>query len=759
MSHALTRLEERTKRAELELRIATAKARRVAIERMIKVGGKSAKRWSGGRGGASAGGLGSYVGYGDYPNATRTRIRPGKRARGGSANFHLDETTHDALRRDCRHVARGNPTGRAIMKRLLDLMWGSGPIVTSTSTSEEFNDASNQRFDGWAGGHAPWRYGHVDIRGRYTLPQIIRQVGRAWMTDGDILLVLTSRGMIQVIESERIRNPKGRRNDEQLWNGVEMDVYGAPVAFHVASWDQLQGNTTFGTVRIPADQCLWLPNPIDDAAGLVRGEPGLQAAVDAIEQLDNYLEKTGLAAEMATLFGLWIESDKPAEMQALMADETPDQPTPPGDGGPNEVALYPGMIHFGKAGEKAQQIKPEFPTTNFRDYVTAQLMMISADIGLPVIVTHYDTGGASWSNMKSILAVCYRGLELAQDVGANAVRRIREWYIRGQIAAGLLPSVEDYDACQVYFMGAPVLDQGAEAEAHGKMLANNLETHDQAVQQLGTGRSQTILRQRAKEIDMQRALGLPMTVVPGSLIDGGKAGGGGGAKPGAAGGGGGGGSGKPGEANAADGSPAAPLNGAQITAAIDVLGKAREGALSNEAAAELLAQIGIERTKAGTIVDSLQSLTAGVGDVAFKREVLKALLSVPAAREAVYNATDVEDLIAQTGLTPEKDYQAPWIPVVAQSGPVVTGEVITDAHGDVVGGEAETVDGGGQGGGGMDPGADPASGGPGDPAGGGGGDAGGDGAADGAGGDAGWDNGPPQKDGAAADGSENGEAS
>jgi hypothetical protein len=42
------------------------------------------------------------------------------------------------------------------------------------------------------------------------------------------------------------------------------------------------------------------------------------------------------------------------------------------------------------------------------------------------------------------------------------------------------------------------------------------------------------------------------------------------------------------------------------------------------------------------------------GDRAFQRDVLKQLLTVPAAREAVFNLTDIEDLIQQTGLPPRR---------------------------------------------------------------------------------------------------------
>jgi len=273
---------------------------------------------------------------------------------------------------------------------------------------------------------------------------------------------------------------------------------------------------------------------------------------------------------------------------------------------------------------------------------------------------------------------------------------------------GLLPARDDYDACSIQFPRAPVVDFKSEVEGYSLAVEKGAMTRDQMCQALGTGRFADVVAALASEEQKLRDSRVTIVYSPGATLGGG---GGAGSGVGTGDGGAAGGTGSAGNDGSTNGvgGVAVPLNGAQITAAIEVLGKAREGSLSAEAASELLAQIGIERVKAQRIVDSLSSLTAGAGDVAFKREVLKALLSVPAAREAVYNATDVEDLIAQTGLTPEKDYQAPWIPVVAQSGPVVTGEVITDAQGDVVGGDVDPAmgdAGGSDTGGGTDPAGD-----------------------------------------------------
>src|SRR4051812_40161893 len=83
----------------------------------------------------------------------------------------------------------------------------------------------------------------------------------------------------------------------------------------------------------------------------------------------------------------------------------------------------------------------------------------------------------------------------------------------------------------------------------------------------------------------------------------------------------------------------------QITSALDVLTKVTEKLTDAATATELLTRLNIAPDRAKAMVTAAATREGiSAGDRDFQREVLKQLLSVPAAREAVYNLTDVEDL-------------------------------------------------------------------------------------------------------------------
>jgi hypothetical protein len=72
----------------------------------------------------------------------------------------------------------------------------------------------------------------------------------------------------------------------------------------------------------------------------------------------------------------------------------------------------------------------------------------------------------------------------------------------------------------------------------------------------------------------------------------------------------------------------------------------------------------------------------------FKRDVTKALYGGAATKEVMANLTNLRALLGDVELPLEPGYEEPFLPVIAGTGPVVTGEVLRDSEGDIVGGVA-----------------------------------------------------------------------
>lgn len=133
------------------------------------------------------------------------------------------------------------------------------------------------------------------------------------------------------------------------------------------------------------------------------------------------------------------------------------------------------------------------------------------------------------------------------------------------------------------------------------------------------------------------------------------------------------------------------LNGAQITSLVDVVGKLRSGVIAAEAALELLVATGIERVRAQAVVKATGEGTGKAAEgVEYLRKLLLAFSANPNVLPLVVNSVKVGPVVEGAGVPQNKEYDEPYLPVQVPAGQsVVTGAVLKDGDGSIVGGVAE----------------------------------------------------------------------
>jgi HK97 family phage portal protein len=80
---------------------------------------------------------------------------------------------------------------------------------------------------------------------------------------------------------------------------------------------------------------------------------------------------------------------------------------------------------------------------------------------------------------------------------------------------------------------------------------------------------------------------------------------------------------------------------------------------------------------------------ASDSSVDFKRETIKAFIADGTVSDVIANATRIAELVEQSGLPRNPGYNEPWLPVLGDNGQPVTGDVVKDSEGDIVGGATE----------------------------------------------------------------------
>jgi capsid protein len=295
-------------------------------------------------------------------------------------------------------------------------------------------------------------------------------------------------------------------------DGVERTLRGRPVRYHVSNWSGL-GSYTGGTaIKIDAADAWLMVNPSDDDVGMVRGEPGLQATVPRLERLNKYSERHAVLALVATLFGLVISGPASQSLNASLQETDEDQP----DSGPGTMKLDTAAVIATEAGSTVTQVKPESPNTSFKEYVTFEVMLACADMGLPVCFVLFDATQISYIAARAMGAIAMRRLGLQQAQIASFVRNVRAWKVREWIADGRLKNNPQWSSCEVTLQQAPVFDPGSEVQATLDAIAGRVMTYEQAIQMLGNGKAGEVHAQLEREIGNLRDKGIEPSDKPGA---------------------------------------------------------------------------------------------------------------------------------------------------------------------------------------------------------------------------------------------------
>jgi capsid protein len=568
------------------------------------------------------------------------------------------------LRTRARYEVANNSTLTGIVATKGNDTVGTGPTLQMLTEDRDGNSRMEGSFAEWAK--------EVDLARK------LRTLVTTSCVGGEVFLVFVYNPRlvhpvkldVELYEGDQFTDPTWQSDSNPLWcDGIQFDAYGNPLSYRRLKWHP--GDLTWGAnpmefEDLPARMVWHHFNHMPGRTGQKRGIPEITPSLPNWPDLRRYCEAVVAAAETAADNAMSIESDTPA-------DDPADDPE-----AMDVVELRRRMATVLPKGYKLNQTKAEQPTTTYGAFTDKKVAEGARCINMPFTIAALDSSNANLSARYLDSQIYAKGVKID----------------RGQIDRGL-DRILDLFLTEALHLPEPIVPQGIDAFPHKWYWPKVVEHADPDKvasaqgQRMKIGTS-TYADECAEEgLDWEevqekgaRSLGIPVEefqrrirfgiwgMAEDQAADA--------ADP---------------TANPADAAAAAaaaraaePLNGAQITAAIDVLVKLREQTLTPEAVKELLVKIGFDDATAAAIVKNTPiGLDNAAGDAQFKREVFKQLLAVPQAREAIYNGVDILDLITKTGLTPEPGYQAPYAAVVAPIGPLTSGETIEDPQGDTVG--------------------------------------------------------------------------
>ncbi len=445
-----------------------------------------------------------------------------------SADIDIIEDA-ETINSRARDLARNSWVAKSALRARRRNTVRTGIVPNSLATKPdgsawaEVRDAADAAFGEWAKTRRK-----VDVEGKKNFYGIQRRCVTERMTVGEHFVVWSyTEGVglrLQSFEPEQLNlTIRSHRDDDgtvrDVRGGIEVDEYGAPVAYHF--WKRPRndylggGRGLLDPIRLPANRVFHYADL--ERALQTRGVSDFAPVVQRIRDFHRFDNAEMWTTIMQACLGVAITS--------LPGPGGFAPGLPPASGSTGTTAsgmpqfdFTPGMVARLQPGEDVKMISPTRPGNTYGPYVDVNLQGIAAGVGHSKgDITRKSEG--SYSAARQDMLTDVAEAEIEQDdlieLFIEPVWRLwfGFWVLEGHAAAyGLTPEMyaadpTRYAAAEFQTPAKPWIDPQAEANGYEKMLALRLTTRKEIIASQG-GRWSRKLREIAQERDEADAVGI-----------------------------------------------------------------------------------------------------------------------------------------------------------------------------------------------------------------------------------------------------------
>lgn len=341
---------------------------------------------------------------------------------------------------------------------------------------------------------------------------------RSVLGSGDVLVLLPAiardgspyRTKLQLVEADRLSNPNNKQDTDRLAGGVEKDVNGAPVVYHVQSthpgttlatqkteWTPVQAYGKSGRRNV-----LHLFKPL--RPGQSRGIPYLAPVMKPLKQLDRYTDSEIMAAVVSGMYTVFIKNDLGG------ADLAPMAPTSETGGATSDedYKLASGAIVGLAPGESIETANPGRPNAAFDPFVQAVLRQIGVGLELPfeILIKHYT---ASYSAARAAILDAWKFFVMRRQwLAQHLCQPVYEAFLWEAVLSGRIQApgfisdpLRRKAYCGALWIGPAkgMINEQAEVAAAGERIAIGVSNCAIETAQLTGGDWDRVHAQRVKE--------------------------------------------------------------------------------------------------------------------------------------------------------------------------------------------------------------------------------------------------------------------
>lgn len=457
-----------------------------------------------------------------------------------------------------RDVVRNNPVAAAGVERIVDLVVGPGLRLSAKPDGAALgiDDPRDLRNFGRQM-QAEWRLFAddprflSDARRMVSMHGLFRLFARTLALADETTAVLTWREApggryatcVQPIDPDRLGNPDGQPDTATLRGGVEMDAFGAPVAYHVRNahpgdwWSATDSHSWTRVVRETAwGRPVFVHGFEPRREGQTRAISAFSALLSRLRMISKHAEAELESATVNALYTAFVETDLPTEevaqrmapTTAAWADRIVEhyKANPARVGGVRIPVMLPGSTI--KMNSAPRQ------TAAFGDFQSVFLASIASALGISYEQLSMDWSKTNYSSARAALNEVWRMISRLRAVFIEQVVTpiyyafLEEAFDRGYLRLptsarpmGLPAGLDDIDVFRLMpgaftrarwlGPGRGYVDPVKEAEGASMRMRSLISTLERECAEQGED-YEDVLAQAAIEQAAREELGLPPAV-------------------------------------------------------------------------------------------------------------------------------------------------------------------------------------------------------------------------------------------------------
>lgn len=415
---------------------------------------------------------------------------------------HLPGEGRKTLLATARDQVRNFPlAGWALRKHLNSVC---GHTLQVRTTDNDFNNDIEARWRAWA--NDPDQYHSA---GKHTHDSLMVLAESSAMIDGDCFLVLRADGRVQLIESERVRNPEKKEKGEVVVDGVRLDLDGRALAYAVHTRGE-DGRQLKFEQWLSAE---WvIHHGYFQRADQVRGITPTAPAQNQGQDIYESQEHIGLAMKIRNMLMFAVERETPVDAQGRPV-VFPGAGGSGGSGGaeggksaggasgsgsdadaftkgfrnrlPLDVLKGVSALNL-KPGQKINLLESHAPAMEVQSYIERMVRWYLLAYDIPL--TFYDVKGSTYSGARQEMLQHFQSARPKRRRNAGNCDRIFAWWLARNVAKGEIDLPDDYTVPTLprhwIAPGLPWIDPLKEISAYKEALAMRVTSRTRIAREL-----------------------------------------------------------------------------------------------------------------------------------------------------------------------------------------------------------------------------------------------------------------------------------